>query len=69
MSDVSRACVLRAALVAGTIATLAATPAFGEQPGIEGTMGPSTRTPPYVLPVAAGVRTSSLLTVGDRVGG
>ena len=69
MSDVKRTRILRAALVAGTIATLAATPAQAEQPGIEGTMGPSTSTPPYVLPVADGVRTASLLTVGDSVGG
>jgi Bacterial protein of unknown function (DUF839) len=28
-------------------------------------MGPSTNTPPYVLPVAAGVETTSILTVSD----
>jgi hypothetical protein len=42
-------------------------PAAAEKPGIEETVGPSTRTPPYVLPVAPGVRTSSMLTVGDAV--
>ncbi|MFN8046635.1 MAG: hypothetical protein U0Q08_11410 [Dermatophilaceae bacterium] len=30
--------------------------------------GPSTTTAPYVLPAAAGVTTTSVLTVGDRVG-
>ena len=69
MSDAKRTRALRAALVAGSIAALAATPAHAEQPGIEGSMGPSTHTPPYVLPVAAGVRTASLLTVGDSVEG
>ncbi len=47
----------------------AAAPAVAEQPGIQEDMGPSTTTPPYVLPVADGVRTASLLTVGDAVGG
>jgi hypothetical protein len=56
------------ALAAGVMAIVAAGPASAERPGIEGTTGPSTSTPPYVLPVADGVRTSSLLTVGDRVG-
>ena len=69
MSDAKRTRALRAALVAGSIAALAATPAHAEPPGIEGSMGPSTHTPPYVLPVAAGVRTASLLTVGDSVEG
>jgi hypothetical protein len=48
---------------------LAAAPALAEKPGITESMGPSTETPPYVLPVAPGVRTSSLLTVGDIVHG
>ena len=57
------------ALATGVMAIVAAGPASAERPGIEEAIGPSTRTPPYVLPVAPGVRTSSLLTVGDRVGG
>jgi uncharacterized protein DUF839 len=61
---------LRPALVAALVtAVAAAVPASAEQPGIEEAIGPSTRTPPYVLPVAEGVRTSSLLTVGDTVDG
>jgi hypothetical protein len=60
---------VRAALTAGAVAALAAAPAFAEEPGIDGPVGPSTGTPPYVVPVAAGVRTSSLLTVGDSAGG
>ena len=63
---------MRHAKLAGTalavLAIAGATPAAAEQPGIEEATGPSTETPPYVLPVAPGVRTSSLLTVGDRVG-
>jgi hypothetical protein len=45
-----------------------AAPAAAEQPGIEAAKGPSTQTAPYVLPVAPGARTTSLLTVGDKVG-
>src|SRR5215208_23702 len=62
---------MRDVRVAGaTLAVLlaAAAPAAAEQPGIEEAMGPSTSTPPYVLPAADGVRTASLLTVGDKVG-
>jgi hypothetical protein len=60
----------RAVLAAATVVTaLAAAPAAAEQPGIDGPIGPSTSTPPYVLPVAPGVQTSSLLTVGDDAGG
>jgi hypothetical protein len=62
---------MRDVRVAGaTLAVLlaAAVPAAAEQPGIEEAMGPSTTTPPYVLPAADGVRTASLLTVGDKVG-
>ena len=58
-----------AALTTGTVAAVAAAPAVAEKPGIEEPMGPSTTTAPYVVPVAEGVQTSSLLTVGDRVGG
>ena len=58
-----------AVLAAATVAAVAAAPASGEQPGIDGPVGPSTATRPYVLPVAPGVQTSSLLTVGDEVGG
>ena len=56
------------ALATGVMAIVAAGPASAERPGIEETTGPSTSTAPYVVPVAPGVRTSSLLTVGDRVG-
>jgi hypothetical protein len=58
-----------ATLAAATLAAVVAAPAAGEKPGIEGPAGPSTDTSPYVVPVAPGVRTSSLLTVGDGVGG
>lgn len=57
-----------AALAAGIVAA-GAGPAAAEKPGIEEPTGPSTSTPPYVLPVAPGVQTSSLLTVGDGVDG
>src|SRR5687768_15295961 len=66
MSDLN---LRRAAGAALAVAAVAAAPASAEAPGIEGPVGPSTSTPPYVLPVADGVRTSSLLTVGDAVGG
>ena len=61
--------ISRAAGAALAAVLTAAAPAAAEQPGIEGNMGPSTTTPPYVLPVADGVRTASLLTVGDAVAG
>lgn len=32
-------------------------------------IGPSTTTEPYVLPTRAGVKTTSILTVGDKIGG
>jgi hypothetical protein len=48
-----------AALAAATLAAVTAAPALGEKPGIEGSVGPSTGTPPYVLPVAPGVQTRS----------
>jgi hypothetical protein len=59
----------RAALAAAALTAVAAAPASAEKPGIEEPIGPSTTTPPYVLPTAPGVRTSSLLTVGNSVGG
>jgi len=49
---------------AASLALLASAPA-GAVPGT-GTTGPSTSIPPYVLPVADGVQTTSVLTVGDR---
>ena len=55
------------ALAALAVILAGGTPAAAEKPGIEEAVGPSTGTPPYVLPVADGVRTSSLLTVGDAV--
>ena len=64
MRDAKLMCAIAAALAA-----LAAEPAFGEKPGIDGPIGPSTDTPPYVIPAAPGVQTSSLLTVGDSVDG
>jgi hypothetical protein len=64
-----RAPALLFACLGMTVAVVAAAPAFGEQPGIDGAVGPSTDTHPYVVPTAAGVRTSSLLTVGDSVAG
>jgi Alkaline phosphatase PhoX len=66
----STSLVRRPAFVAAAVtAVAAAVPASAEQPGIEDPIGPSTSTPPYVVPVAPGVRTSSLLTVGDSVEG
>ena len=58
-----------AALAAGAVTALATAPALAEQPGTTETMSPSTSTPPYVVPVAGGVRTTSLLTVGESVDG
>jgi hypothetical protein len=59
----------RAAGAALALVLAGVTPASADKPGIEEPLGPSTSTPPYVVPVAPGVRTSSLLTVGDSIGG
>ena len=56
-------------LLLACTAAVAAAPASAEKPGIEAPIGPSTTTPPYVVPTAPGVQTSSLLTVGDSVDG
>ena len=58
-----------AALAAGAVTALAAGPALAGKPGTTDSMSPSTSTPPYVLPVAPGVRTTSMLTVGEDVDG
>ena len=57
-----------AAALAAIAVAAAAAPASAEEPGIEGPKGPSSSKPPYVLPAAPGVRTTSLLTVGDGPG-
>lgn len=49
---------------AGALSLAAAAPAVAA-PGT-GTTGPTTAVAPYVLPVADGVQTTSLLTVGDK---
>jgi len=51
----------------GLIAAGAGTAVATQSPGTS--RGPSTKTPPYVIPVGDGVSTKSLLTVGDKVGG
>jgi len=56
----------RAALAAAALAIALAVPASADSP-VE--IGPSTSTPPYVLPSLPGVSTTSILTVGDSVGG
>jgi hypothetical protein len=58
-----------AALAAGAVTAPATAPALAAKPGTTASTGPSTSTPPYVLPVAPGVRTTSMLTVGESVGG
>lgn len=60
----------RALLAAGTVGVAvvaAAAPAVGESAAAApaARVGPNTVTAPYVLPVAAGVTVTSLLTVGD----
>jgi hypothetical protein len=52
-----------AALLVG--ATIGLTPATVQAAGPSTSTGPSTVTPPYILPVADGVKITSLLTVGD----
>lgn len=56
----------RALLVAGTVsvAVISATVPAGAAPP-QAVTGPSTETAPYVLPIADGVTTTSLLTVND----
>ena len=57
---------LRAILIAGTTTTVAAL-AAGTALAAPGTSrGPGTTVSPYVVPVADGVSTKSLLTVGDK---
>ena len=54
----------RMAALAVPLVAAAATPAFADSRPATST-GPSTTTPPYVIPVADGVHISSLLTVDD----
>jgi hypothetical protein len=61
-----RRSVPAAIAAAGALAALSAVPA---QAAVgTGIKGPSSSQPPYVLPVADGVQTTSLLTAGDAVG-
>src|SRR5215207_7204127 len=69
MSAVKLTRAVFGAIATATVTVAVAAPAAGEKPGIDAAMGPSTGTPPYVVPVAPGVRTASLLTVGDSVAG
>jgi hypothetical protein len=58
----------RIAVAAGAIALVAAPVALAHKPPKDsGSIGPSTSTAPYVIPVADGVRTTSLLTAADTV--
>ncbi len=57
----------RACALTGAAALVAAAPALAAGPATR--TGPSSSASPYVVPVAAGVRTTSILTVGDGVGG
>jgi hypothetical protein len=56
----------RACAFTGVAALLAAAPVFAAGPTAT---GPSSSQSPYLLPSADGVRVTSLLTVGDTVGG
>lgn len=59
---------LRVGVVGAAVASLATTgavPAFAATPTGQAVTGPGTTTAPYVLPVAASVSITSLLTVGD----
>ena len=58
-----------ATLAAATVTAVVASPALAGKPGTTETMSPSTGTQPYVLPVAPGVQTTSMLTVGEDVDG
>src|SRR4051794_16329127 len=69
MSAVKHTRAVRCVFATVTATVAVATPAAGEKPGTEAEMGPSTATPPYVVPAARGVRTTSLLSVGDSVAG
>jgi hypothetical protein len=64
-----RFCTSLAATGSLALAGVIGAPALAEKPGIEEPVGPSTGIASYVEAVGPGVRTSSLLTVGDRVGG
>ncbi len=57
---------IRAATCAALVVAVAASPAVAAGPI---TTGPSSSQSPYVVPVAPGVRTTSILTVGDSVDG
>ena len=56
----------RLAAVAVPLVAAAVHPAFAHSGGPASSTGPSTTTAPYVVPVADGVRITSLLTVDDR---
>jgi hypothetical protein len=62
----------RVALAAGAasaIVALSANAALADRPGTTTATGPTTTVRPYVLPVADGVSTTSLFTVGDQRAG
>jgi Bacterial protein of unknown function (DUF839) len=60
----------RIVVAAGAVALLGAPVAFAQKPSNgPDDIGPSTATAPYVIPVADGVRTTSILTAADTVGG
>ncbi|MEA2341276.1 MAG: hypothetical protein QOG11_1353 [Solirubrobacteraceae bacterium] len=55
------------AAAAGALAALSAAPAHAGPAKDPGPVGPSTKTAPFVIPVADGVSITSLLTAGDQV--
>lgn len=59
---------MRPSLLAATALSAVAALACAGSAAAAGNTGPSTTTAPYVLPIASGVTTTSILTVGDTVG-
>ncbi|MCV2393562.1 hypothetical protein OEB99_04510 [Actinotalea sp. M2MS4P-6] len=58
-----------AVTLAGALAATAAAPALAHDHGRPTATGPSSSDAPYVVPAARDVRTTSILTAGDSVGG
>jgi len=71
-TKLGRRSFLKGALASAPLVALGSsmlgTTALAKRLKLEGTTGPSTNTPPYLVPSIDGVETVAILTVGDQVG-
>jgi len=66
---IDRRSVLKGALATAPLLLVGPSLVRPRQARAASNMGPSTTTEPYLVPSIAGVRTVSILTVGDSIGG